>query len=288
MIACQILQQSEHTAFERDLRSRMRPFYFGGPERRVFGVYDPPQASEVRDSSVVLCYPHGQEYTYAFRAYRTLATRLARAGFPVLRFDYLGTGDSASDIDDISLHDWTTDILVAVEEVRTCFHHSSVSLVGFRLGAAIAAVAAAECSEVDRLVLWDPVVEGSEYVARLQACHREWFQDLVRVLPRARLLSVDDELLGYRFTERLKTDIDSLSLRSLTRCPARDVLIITQEKKSDYSRLAGHLQKLGARVEIKLVESPSIWSMLPGMQKGLVPNRVLQQIVSWCGSPGNG
>ena len=288
MIACQILQQSEHTAFERDLRSRMRPFYFGEPERRLFGVYDPPQASEVRDSSVVLCYPHGQEYTYAFRAYRTPATRLAGAGFPVLRFDYLGTGDSASDIDDISLRDWTTDILVAVEEVRTCFHHSSVSLVGFRLGAALAAVAAAGCSEVDRLVLWDPVVEGSEYVARLQACHREWFQDLVRVLPRARLLSVDDELLGYRFTERLKTDIVSLSLRSLTRCPARDVLIITQEKKSDYSALAGHLQKLGARVEIKLVESPSIWSMLPGMQKGLVPNRVLQQIVSWCGSPGNG
>src|SRR5438046_10636910 len=78
------------------------PFYFGPFAARLFGIHDAPRTDAGREGSVVLCYPYGRDYVSAFRAYRTLALRLARAGFHVLRFDYRGTGDSAGDIGDAS------------------------------------------------------------------------------------------------------------------------------------------------------------------------------------------
>ncbi len=263
----------------------MRAFYFGAPARRLFGVYDPPQTDAGLDSSVVLCYPHGREYVSAFRAYRTLAMRLARAGFHVLRFDYLGTGDSAGDIDQASPQQWIADVIAAVNEVRSSLGHSSVSLVGLRLGATLAALAATECRAVDRLVLWEPVVQGSEYLASLRARHSEWLQAEAKPRPRARLLSADEELLGYRFTENLRNDLERVNLWSVATRPARHVLIVSQDDNAEHIRLTQRLQELDANVEVKRVEGPKIWSTTPGMEQGLVPNRVLQAIAGWLGRP---
>jgi pimeloyl-ACP methyl ester carboxylesterase len=262
----------------------MRPFYFGPPGLRLFGVHDSPQTDAGRESSVVLCYPHSQDYVFAFRAYRTLGTWLARAGFHVLRFDYLGTGDSAGDVGQASLPQWTGDIVAAVEEVRRSLGHSSVSLVGLRLGATLAAMAAAECRQVDRLVLWEPVVRGNEYVATLRARHREWFQAELKERPGAQRLAVDDELLGYRFTESLRNDLERVDLSSLAVCPARHVLIVGQDDNAQYADLAQRFRELGADVEMKRVEGPRIWSTTSGLGQGLVPTRVLQAIADWLGS----
>ncbi len=264
----------------------MRPFYFRGPARQLFGAYDPPQGDGGQDSIVVLCHPHGQEYVYAFRTYRTLAARLARAGFHVLRFDYFGTGDSAGDMDQASLQQWIADVVAAIKEAQNSLGHSSVSLVGLRLGATLAAMAATEFREVERLVLWQPVIQGSEYVASLQTCHLESLQNRVRVRPHARLLSAENELLGYRFTQTFQKDLERINLCSLATCPARHVLIVSQDQDRKHVRLAEQLQKLGANVEVKCVEDQRIWSMVPGMQWGLVPNRVLRTIVTWFWSPG--
>jgi exosortase A-associated hydrolase 2 len=265
----------------------MRPFYFGGLTGQLFGVYDPPQIDRGRGSIVVLCYPYGQEYFYAFRAYRNLATGLARVGFHVFRFDYFGTGDSAGDVDQASLQRWIADVIAAVDETRSSLGHSSVSLVGLRLGASLAVMAATECRDVDRLVLWQPVIQGSEYVADLQASHLKWLQNRSRVWSRVRLLPAEDELLGSRVTQSLRRDLERINLWSLATRPARHVLVVSQDEGSEYVRLAEHLQKLGPSVEVKRVEDQRIWSMRPDMQWGLVPNHVLRTIISWFRSSGD-
>jgi pimeloyl-ACP methyl ester carboxylesterase len=258
----------------------MQPFYFG-PERQLFGVYDPPVQDTGRSAGVVLCHPYGQDYMYAFRPYRTLAMRLARAGFHVLRFDYAGTGDSSGDVDRASVSQWVADIIAAIDQLRS-FGQTSVSLVGFRLGATLAAAAAAESGRVARVVLWEPVVHGPAYVASLQTRHREWFQDLVSQVPGSRRFEREDDLLGLRFTERFRRDLERLSLESLSTSPARDVLLISsQHGDSSYSQLAECLRSFGANVDVKTVEDLKIWSMVPGMQLGLVPSRLLLEIDNW-------
>ena len=61
---------------------------------------------------------------------------------PVLRFDYVGTGDSV-DIDPNAgqVELWTRDIASAVAELRRLTGVSRVCLLGFRLGALLAVLA---------------------------------------------------------------------------------------------------------------------------------------------------
>jgi len=63
---------------------------------------------------------------------------------------------------------WKADIETAMDELRHITDLQQVTLVGLRLGATLAAAVAADRqSDVDELVLWDPVVSGPEYLAEL-------------------------------------------------------------------------------------------------------------------------
>src|SRR4029077_6329596 len=85
-------------------------FWFGPPDRRAFGWYHAPLGAP-RDMAVVLCPSLGHESVCTHRAYRPLAEQLATLGFPVLRFDYHGTGDSAgTDRDGDRVPDWLAPI----------------------------------------------------------------------------------------------------------------------------------------------------------------------------------
>ena len=261
---------------------RMRPCYFGPPTRRLFGVFDEPATGGASEVGVVLCYPYGPDYATAFRSFRILATRLARAGFHVLRFDYLGTGDSSGDVEDASIPQWIADVRTAVQELRGSLALREVSLVGLRLGATLAALAAAECQCVDRIVLWEPVVEGSEYLAAQQALHREWLDEALRDGQNAR--SADDDLLGYQLGDRLRQDFGTLSLWSLHRAPSRSVYLLSKGSLQEYDRLVEKLRECGARVEADRVEGPAVWSRTPSMDESSVPTRALQSIVNWLAS----
>jgi pimeloyl-ACP methyl ester carboxylesterase len=263
----------------------MTPLYFGR-DQKLFGVSHAPGAASGPKAGVVLCYPYGQDYIYAFRAFRTLATRLARGGFYVLRFDYSGTGDSADDVESASVSQWTADVSDAVDQVRSkgC---SDLSLVGFRLGATLATNAAVQCGGIERLVLWDPVIDGTEYVSALMKHHRGWFQELARQVPRSRKLATPEDLLGFRFTEKLRADLARLNLLKLDARPARDVLILSTEDQGGCFELSRRFRELGGHVDLKLVEDQKLPYMVPGLQIGLVPNRALTEIDGWLRAPAN-
>ena len=143
----------------------MRAFFFGPGNRQLFGYYS--AAAGWGGRAAVLCPSWGPEYQYAHRAMRVAARRLADSGVHVLRFDPSGTGDSWGDGTACSLDRWVEDVGLAVEEVRAITGVARVDLVGFRLGAWVVASAAGGFREADRLVLWDPVLDGDAWV-------REW------------------------------------------------------------------------------------------------------------------
>jgi alpha-beta hydrolase superfamily lysophospholipase len=59
----------------------------------IFGWTHPPLAAP-RTTAVVLVPPLGPEYLHSHRAVRHLARRLARSGYPVVRYDHPGYGDA--------------------------------------------------------------------------------------------------------------------------------------------------------------------------------------------------
>src|ERR1700752_2957984 len=69
------------------------PTFFGPPDSPLFGVVHLPVDNKI-EGGVLLCGSLGKEGLHTGRLHRTLADSLARRGFGVLHFDYLGLGDS--------------------------------------------------------------------------------------------------------------------------------------------------------------------------------------------------
>ena len=139
------------------------PLFFSTPGQRLFGVLHAADA----DATVgwVFCHPFAEEKLWAHRVFVSMARELARAGMPVLRFDYRGYGDSDGQFEQFTLADHVADVHTAIAELRARAPRiERVNLLGLRYGAGVAVLAALDNAAVGRLVLWDPVVDFEQYL----------------------------------------------------------------------------------------------------------------------------
>ncbi len=259
------------------------PGFFGPPERRLYGCSHPPSDGTERETVAVLCNPLGLEYAYSHRAFLHLASRLAGQGFQVGRFEYFGTGDSGGGDDDTSLNGWIGDVSTAIEETRRAMHRRHITLVGLRLGAALALQAAVKRGDVMHLVLWDPIIHGREYLEQMKVQHQErlWghFFDRPTVEQSNERPS---ELLGVKMNNRLIDELTALDLLAIGTKPARSVLVFDSRGDPEVERLCDHLRALDVDVVYEYVPGFSVWAEDP--DKGLVPHQALQSIVTWMSS----
>ena len=151
------------------------PFYFGYPGRRLFGFLHRPALDARRQTAVLVCPPLGQEYLETHRCLQHLATRLAGGGFPVMRFDYYGTGDSEGESAELTFVGLMADTVTALRELSDRAETRDVMLIGFRTGATIAASLAGDRAEIrlKKLVLCDGFSDSIDD-PRLAAYRREW------------------------------------------------------------------------------------------------------------------
>ncbi|WP_254358609.1 alpha/beta hydrolase family protein [Mycolicibacterium peregrinum] len=147
------------------------PTWFGPEQSRLFGVVHVPAGGAAR-AGVVLCPPLGREYQDSYRGLKLLAQRLCAEGFAVLRFDYRGIGDSTGvQCGDGAVDGYLESIRTATDYLRNS-GVQSVSLVGLRVGALLAATVAHAIPDLDGLVLWDPVTNGRRYVREQQVIYK--------------------------------------------------------------------------------------------------------------------
>ena len=143
--------------------------YFNSGEHRLFGWLHRSLNGLKADVGVVVCQPFGYEAICAHRGMRAFAEAIAAAGMPALRFDYLGTGDSPEiDPQADQLQIWTQDVLAAAEELRLRTGVRQVCLLGFRLGALLATLAASQGNTVSALVVVSPIITGRRYLRELR------------------------------------------------------------------------------------------------------------------------
>lgn len=179
----------------------MIPIQCGATDHAILALYDPPESDTTR-GSVVICHPWATEYFSVYAIMRFVARHLSQAGFHVMRFDYYGCGDSGGEYDDGDADGWTSDAAVAAGELLALSGTRTVTVLGVRAGAMIASRLAAERSDVDRIVLWDPILDPAAYLSELA----ERSRTLGAVVPDGWPLTECDvtmELGGYPFTEAL-------------------------------------------------------------------------------------
>lgn len=262
---------------------RIEPVRFGSPAKDLYGCHHLPMGRAGKNCGVLLCQPYGPEYLRSHRALRQLAGRLARAGFPVFRFDYFGCGDSLGGDDDGSVARWTADVSAAVAELKVHAEVDRVIAVGLRLGGALAALAGAERGGIDGIALWDPVTGGSDHIEDLKARHAKLLAFLPKSAVEASAAAVVNEpmseILGFEMGSQLYDSLRELDLLALKRAPARRMFLVESTAVSASGELAARLQSLGVQLEQQHLPDHEIWMAAP--DKSVVPGQILQAIVTW-------
>jgi dienelactone hydrolase len=227
-----------------------RPLWFESGSETLFGFYHPPRLGRsdlTRRLGILLCLPFGYEAMCAYRPYRRLAEQLADQGFPVLRFDYHGTGNSAGDDREPGrVAAWLKSIDAAIDELERLSGCARVGLFGTRLGATMAALAAGSRSDVTALALWGPSLTGNNFLREELAVHKLRAAQRVTQSSKPAAADADGEVLGFVLTAETARDIRALDLMRLPRAPA-SALVLTRDTPLQEPRVARQLETLGAR-----------------------------------------
>jgi pimeloyl-ACP methyl ester carboxylesterase len=252
------------------------PKFFGEGVRQLFGVYHPPEG-RAREAGVLLCNPGPQEYRHTHWGFRKLAGMIAKEGFHVLRFDYFATGDSAGDGTEGSIDQWILDISTASHALRDTASVSQISVVGMRLGAALAARACAAGLALEDLVLWEPIVSGRAYVAQLESAQATYLS-LIR--PPQDNKREPHELLGYPMSPAMRDAVSNIDLlEERVGAPGRVLLVSGHDDPID-GALADRYTRSGTTVTRRVVED---FMLYPGGVPGfiLVAHNIPVAIASW-------
>lgn len=256
----------------------MQPFYFGTSEQQLFGVYHAAESGSSKRAGVVLCHPVGHEYLRAHRAFRNLAAALASQGFHVLRFDYFATGDSAGDGSQLSVRQCLSDLETAIDELKDIAGVTKVSLVGLRLGATFAALAGSRRSDVDRMALWDPVMDGSAYVAELQGLQRRWLED--RLGARAGIEHEHAELIGLPLSDALRRELGQIKLTATSALARTPVSLFASQEEHACRTFHDDLAAARGAVSLAVVPGSNDWNNGELVHQILLPHAMIRTIAS--------
>jgi alpha-beta hydrolase superfamily lysophospholipase len=232
--------------------------YFGPEGARLFGWLHRPRVGAGTDMGLVICPPFGYEAICSHRAARSLAEAAAELGMPALRFDYLGTGDSAEiepEADQIDT--WSQDVLTAITAMQMHGGVSRICLVGFRVGALLAVQAAIRCKAVEGLILIAPAISGRRYLRELRTTR---LAGLLRSAPADSLESAapDEankvqgrswEVSGFSLSAATLSTLEKIDLTPTGLPPGCDALVIDGTSFPMARHWAEEQSKLGRQIQ---------------------------------------
>jgi pimeloyl-ACP methyl ester carboxylesterase len=148
----------------------------------------------------------------------------------VLRFDYDGTGDAAGDeLDPDRWGAWQRSVHHAVDELLHASGVTDVCLLGVRLGATIAALAAPTRDDVAGLAVIAPVLSGKFWLREMRAVQAA----MGRPQPPAEFALPEGvlETVGLLMPAETRTAIGAVDLETLERPPAAKCLVIDRDDR---------------------------------------------------------
>ena len=263
------------------------PLYFKSGENQLFAWLHRPSSTSNSNLGMVICNPFGYESICAHRSVREFAEATAADGIPTLRFDYLGSGDSA-EIDENAdlLGTWTHDVVSAIQELRYRTGVDRVCLLGIRLGALLAALAATECRTVDSLILIGPIVSGRRYVRDLRmtqlagnALSGSSASDIEGAIGGPKAL----EAGGFSLSPATVQSLTAVDLQKAAAPTVRSMLILDNDKLPSARRWADSLSGSGIELEYKTL--PGLIEMvMTAPQFATVPRAMLDATRQWLSS----
>jgi dienelactone hydrolase len=240
---------------------RRTAFHFESQGRPLLAWLHEPTGTRA-ERGVVFCPAIGCEQVHSYRSVRRACDALAEAGVAALRFDYLGTGDSAGDETEWRFAIWLANVRDAIGWLERHLGSERIDLIGLRIGATLA-LKIAEERPVEKLVLWAPVVKGKRFVRemRMLSASVEGATDQV-------------EAAGFLYVPELLSELDAIDAATFeSRCSS--ALIVGEESPA----LRDRLRTLG--IETTEMACPGYADMMTYPHYTKVPSDTIAGIVDW-------
>jgi pimeloyl-ACP methyl ester carboxylesterase len=257
---------------------RPRGEWFSRDGHARFGWIHEPAAETARDIALVIVPPFGYEAICAHRSLRRLAESAALAGLHAIRFDLDGTGDSAGDdLEPDRLGAWVASVADACDLARS-LGPTSIVLAGVRLGATLAALAAAKRDDVAGLVAIAAVASGKALVREARAL--QMAVGLEEPPPGATASPADaHELIGFALTAETRTALSAVDLVGAAHAPAPAVIVIDRDDMAPNDKWVAALRAKGAAVEH--VRLPGYVEMMLDPHRAVVPEKIVEATVAF-------
>ncbi|HEV7490902.1 MAG TPA: hypothetical protein VGO25_08860 [Rhodanobacteraceae bacterium] len=199
-----------------------QPLWLGTPTRQCYAALHPAAGARV---GVVMAPPLLHEQPRSRRVLVEVASRLNERGLPCLRFDYFGTGDSGGEGERHDFDAVHSDLDLAVRALRDTSGVDAVVLMAWR-GAALPAWSWPDARRnINALALWEPVLDGSTWLAALEAVDRTERQARYPNLDTVQ----DSHLMGFPTAARWRADMAAARIASPAPAPAPAWMIARNE-----------------------------------------------------------
>ncbi len=265
------------------------PFFFQHDGTRLFAVLHQARGPGA-DVGVVFCHPYGEEKQLVDRVFVRFGRQLAAAGFPVVRFDCRGYGESQGELADSTLETQIVETLAATALLRTRMAVRSVVLLGLRLGATVAALAAERAPDVSGAILWSPIVSGRLYARELlrqklagqlalqeRSATREQIVESLKADGRI-------EFEGGYLTLGMFESISGIDLARTVTGRGKQILVNTIEHRSrnygPYEALVNAYRAAGDNADLVVAEAREYWDVR-SMFDGVFPDHLYAATLEW-------
>jgi exosortase A-associated hydrolase 2 len=249
---------------------RALPFFLDSAPGQRFCLYYPP-AGACR-GAVLYVHPFGEEMNKTRRMAALQARALAALGYGVLQVDLHGCGDSSGDFAEARWDQWLRDVALGADWLQRELGRP-VSLWGLRLGALLALEHAhhAAAGAVERVVLWQPVSAGAQYLTQflrlrvasdMMGDKKSGGTDALRAALRA---GDALEIGGYELAPELADAIEARSAAALavTGCPVHWIEVVASPERPlspASARVTEGWRAAGAEVHTQTVVGQSFWA----------------------------
>lgn len=195
------------------------PLFFSNGDYQLFGVLHKPRPT-TKSCGFILVHPFAEEKLWAHLVLANFARELACHGYTVLRFDCMGHGDSEGDFEDSNVETMLSDIAAAQQLLKDEFKSiDSFGILGLRFGGTLAAIAAEYLQDISKLILLDPIIDGTKYMQGLlrinlatqNAVYKKILhtrEELIRMVQNGEVVDVD----GYGIRQNIYEQMIAIDL----------------------------------------------------------------------------
>ncbi|WP_394780935.1 hydrolase 2, exosortase A system-associated [Undibacterium sp.] len=251
-------------------------FFLETESGQRFCLYHPPHAANSVTEpagAVIYVHPFAEEMNKSRRMAAMQSRALAAQGYAVLQMDLFGCGDSAGDFVDARWDSWKDDLHRA-QHWLMMRSEAPISVWGLRLGALLALDFARDArSDIDKVVLWQPVVNGAQYLTQffrlllandmITGAEQKGggTQDIRQMLLAGQSL----EIAGYEIAPELAAAIDKLDA-SAWEIPATSVHWLEGVSQASAGlsparkKIADTWTQKGVRLSVHTAGGPAFWT----------------------------